>query len=352
MKLPNASRFLRKGQIIAAISMASVAMSSCDSMIYNDQGDCSVHYRVSLRYTKNILDADAFGPQVTEVNLALYDKQGNMVLYKKEPRVATTENTYYIEVDVAPGVYDMLAWCEGNSVIDDAVSFTLSGQDVGSVMQQSGASLPLKDGENCKYSDSDINRLYHGISRDVEFAETYGIVDIAPVYLTKDTNHITVSLQNVDGSEIDPANLSFELEASNSELNWNNTLVGDMEFIYKPWSLVSTSISTETEGETKTDSGIPNGVRAEITTGRIMADREQYLTVRRNDTGDTVFKIPLVEYLLLVRSEYEQATSNQDYLDRYDDFTMVFFMQEGYTWVKTRILINGWRVVPPQSGIL
>ena len=28
---------------------------------------------------------------------------------------------------------------------------------------------------------------------------------------------------------------------------------------------------------------------------------------------------------------------------------MVFFMANGYTWIKSRILINGWRVVPPQT---
>lgn len=328
--------------------MAAMAMSSCDSMIYNDQGDCSVHYRVSLRYTKNILDADAFGPQVTEVNLALYDKQGNMVLHKKEQRTPTTENNYYMEVDVLPGTYDIVAWCEGTSVIGDAVSFNITGQDNGSILRQSGAVLPLQEGENGKCSDKDINRLYHGIKRDVEFIDSYGVVNIDPVYLTKDTNHITISLQNVDGSEIDPDNISFELEGANSELNWENALVGDTKFTYLPWSLTSTTISTETKADGDV---IPSGVKAEITTGRIMANLEQTLTVKRNDTGDTIFKIPLVQYLLLVRSEYEKATSDQDYLDRYDDFTMVFFMQEGYTWIKTRILINGWRVVPPQSGI-
>ena len=40
---------------------------------------------------------------------------------------------------------------------------------------------------------------------------------------------------------------------------------------------------------------------------------------------------------------------DQNYLDCYDDFTMMFFIGEGMTWVKTRIYINGWRVVPPQD---
>lgn len=348
MKLPNASRFLPQSLMTVAISITAMVMSSCDSMIYDDEGDCSVHYRVSLRYVKNMLDADAFGSQVTEVNLALYDKQGNMVLHKKEQRTPTTDNNYYIEVDVKPGTYDIIAWCEGKSVINDAVSFSLAGQDYGS-LQESGATLPLQDGPEGKYSGKDINRLYHGIERDVEFIDSYGVVNIDPVYLTKDTNHITISLLNVDGSEIDPNIISFELEGANSEIDWNNSLVGDTKFTYVPWSLVPTHAVTGTE--TKAEP-VTNGVKAEITTGRIMADIEQILTVKRTDTDETIFRIPLVEYLMLVRNEYQQATSNQDYLDRYDDFTMVFFLQEGYTWMKTRILINGWRRVPPQNGIL
>lgn len=347
MKRLSLRRFFLKGIMTPVISSMAVSVSSCDSMIYDGPGDCSVHYMVSLRYTRNILNADAFGPQVTEISLALYDKDGNMALHKTEHREPTTENNFHMEVDVPPGTYDILAWCEGESPTAGAVSFMLSGQEPGSSLWRSGASLPLMQGEDGLYSGSDINRLYHGISRGVTFPASYGTVDIPPVSLTKDTNHITISLQNVDGSLIDPANLEFRLEAANSSLNWKNEIEGDTRFTYTPWAVATTTATTDSG--TKADSGFPNGVRAEITTGRIMADREQALSVKRKDTGETIFRIPLVEYLLLVRGEYEQATSDQDYLDRFDDFSMVFFMQDGYTWVKSRILINGWRVVPPQN---
>ena len=80
-----------------------------------------------------------------------------------------------------------------------------------------------------------------------------------------------------------------------------------------------------------------------------MAGREQYLTVTDTESGDRILRVPLVEYLLLVRSMYEQATSDQDYLDRYDDFSLVFFVGDDLTWIKQRVLINGWRIVPPQN---
>lgn len=324
-------------------------MSSCDSMIYDDQGDCSVHYRIHLRYTKNILNADAFGSQVTDVNVALYDQSGNLVLHKSEKRSLTVDNDYYMDVDVLPGTYDILAWCGGKSTVQDAVSFAIENNNAGMNITQCYSELPLDNREESLYSESDIDRWFHGLSSDVVFADSYGIIDIPPVYLTKDTNHLTVVLQNLDGSELDPSTYNFTLEGKNSKLDWHNDLIGDTKFEYIPWS--KRSIVAGYESSTKADGDLPDGILAEFTTGRILHDVEQKLTVKNTETGDVIFSIPLVEYLLLVRSNYEQMTSDQDYLDRFDDFSLVFFLQGG-TWMKSRILINGWRIVPPQGGIL
>lgn len=351
MKLSNKSHLLLKGSMISAVLSVAGILSSCDSMIFDDQGDCSVHYRLSFRYTKNILNTDAFGSQVTDVNVALYDSNGNMVYKKTEHRNLSEDNNFWMDIDVLPGTYDIIAWCEGPTIIEDSNSFVLEGQAMTDKIQSSGAYLPLKGSEGAWYSDQDINRLYYGIKEDVEFADSYGIINIDPIYLTKDTNHITIQLQNMDGREIDPAILQFSLEGDNSQLNWQNVLAGDISFTYTPWSVLSTSTSIESranEGNTE----IPSGVIAEFTTGRIIAGNEQYLTVKLKDSEDNILRIPLVQYLLLVRGNYQSATSDQDYLDRYDDFTMTFFIDETYTWIKSRILINNWRVVPPQhSGL-
>lgn len=338
----------RLSGILAMLLTLGAALTSCDSAIYDDQGDCTVHYRVKFRYSKNVLDADAFGSQVTDVNLYLYDKQGNLVCHKSQARALTSDNDYYIEVDVLPGNYDMIAWCEGKSVIKDAESFGIS--EDAELMTSLGAKLPLKgNGGDGLYSNSDINRFYHGMLENVNFPDSYGVVDIAPIELTKDTNHILVQLQNVGNEPLDESIISVELEGENSSLDYKNELVGSTVFKYEPWSYTGTSLSYGSENESRA-SLVQNGFQAELTTGRIMADKEQKLTVRRADTDEIIFSIPLVEYLLLVRGEYEKATSNQDYLDRCDDYTLVFFIQDGYTWMKTKVLINGWRRVPPQNS--
>ncbi len=353
MKLPVFSRLINKEALISAVAILLTVMVSCDSAIYDDQGDCTVHYRVGFRFTKNILDADAFGSQVTDINLALYDKAGNLVLQRTEHRTPTIENDYFIEVDVLPGTYDIVAWCDGKSIVKDAVSFEISGQSAGDRIEDSAAKLPLQSVEGRLCSNNDINRFYHGIEYDVEFEDSYGIVDIGPVYLTKDTNHLTISLQNMDGTPLDYKLISIELEGRGNELDWTNNPVGNTSFVYKPW--ISTPFCStpvpDTKADGNSDEEIVNGILTEITTSRFMAGKEQMLTVRRTDTNEVIFSIPLLKNLLLIRSHYDKAVSNQDYFDRVDDFKLQFFL-EGMTWIKTKILINGWRVLPVQSTIL
>jgi Protein of unknown function (DUF1812). len=37
--------------------------------------------------------------------------------------------------------------------------------------------------------------------------------------------------------------------------------------------------------------------------------------------------------------------SNQEYLDRQDEYNIMFFLDSNNNWIKTRIIINGWAVV-------
>ena len=353
MKLPFKCHVLNKGLFASVILTAASSLTSCDSLFFDEQGDCSVHYRLSLRYTKNILNTDAFGSQITDVNVALYDSNGNMVYKKTESRSLSETNDYWMDLDVAPGVYDIIAWCEGESLGDDSVAFSLEGQNLGDAISLSGASLPLSQVGGLSVSDKDIRPLYYGRNNKVVFPDTYGTVNLDPISLTRDTNHLTVQLQNMNGAPIDSSMIEMQLEGANSQLNSENQLKGDVKFTYTPWYIRSTFSDSEITPGTKAsiaDGNLPTGVQAELTTGRFMVGQEQQLTIRVKGSDTPILSIPLVQYLLLVRGHYEQASSAQDYLDRYVDYSIVFFLDEGYVWNKTRIYINNWRVVPTQNG--
>ena len=68
-----------------------------------------------------------------------------------------------------------------------------------------------------------------------------------------------------------------------------------------------------------------------------------------NSQGDTVARIPVIDYALLAKDYYEEEynhiMSDQEFLDREDDYVMTFFLDENNRWINSQILIHSWRVV-------
>ena len=82
---------------------------------------------------------------------------------------------------------------------------------------------------------------------------------------------------------------------------------------------------------------------AQITVGRLMVDQNPRLSITNKDTGETVLSILLVKYLLLTEAEGHDMTQ-QEYLDRQDEYNMTFFLDENMKWINTSIIINDWVV--------
>lgn len=350
MKMRLMHRWINRTFAAIAILALSIGASSCGA-VYEDQSDCAMRYRVAFRFVKNILHADVFGAQVTTIHLSVFDKSGKLILTKSEQRKLTETNDYFMDVDLLPGKYDLLAWCEGESLDSNPTSFELGK---GNALSDLNAVLPLQTTGSSLYSDRDIVRLFHGMASDVVFPADYGMNTVGPVYLTKDTNHVTVLLQNVDGNPIDPTAIKFEITGKNNRLSSLNAVMPSSDsFIYEPWSIERTSASfdkpmTYATQAADNNSDTPSGVMAEFTLSRLMADMPQTLTVTLRSSGTKILSIPLVDYLLLVKGKYDAKYSDQDYLDCCDDYTLMFFIDEGMTWLKARVYINGWRIVPPQ----
>ena len=354
--------------ILAALGAAGT-LTSCDSAIYDDEGDCTVHYHVTFTYDMNMSFADAFHHDVKSVTLYLFDSKGELVTSKTDAGPQLASPGYYMDVEVLPGKYDMLVWAEGESPADNPTAFKIA--DIGQAGQMAalGATLPLQGeaGEvgaaSGLYSDRDIRPLFHGMMREVDFSDTYGYVNLGPVNLTKDTNVMQILLQNTDGTPMEEGDFSFYITADNSALNYLNEVVSDTQFGYRPWSLTMTSASFDepdpdasaapskaSKAQTSKAQTEANGVLAEITTGRMDTSRRQKLVVRRNSDGTDIIRINLLQYLLMVKGEYNRAMTDQDYLDRKDSYTMMFFVDADRNWyIAGGVYINGWRIVPPQD---
>lgn len=326
---------------LAAIIACILALYGCDSVIYDGEGDCSVNYRVKFRYDYNMKYADAFAHEVNTVTLYLLDGDGRVAWQRTEQGDALLAEDYAMTVDVEPGTYSLLAWC-GTA---DKGSFTIPETSVGTELTCTLNRQHATDGT--AYVDKDLDRLFHGWLPDQDFSETEGTY-VYTVPLVKDTNNVRVVLQHLSGEAVDKDKFTFTITDDNGSMDWDNALLPDEQITYYAWHTDSgeAGIDLQTGGDAAFSAAI-----AELTVSRLVKGHETRLTVTNNETGNTVFSIPLIDYALLVKGFYNRDMDDQEYLDRQDEYDMVFFLDEGDRWVDTYIYINSWKVVLQSTGL-
>ena len=349
---------------LAAIAGA-LALIGCDSVIYDGEGDCSVNYRVKFRYDMNLKFADAFASEVESVTLYLLDGDGKVVWQRTEAGEALAKEDYAMIVDVAPGTYDLLAWCGSTDKGSFQIPESLSGRELTCTLRRE------TDSDGTAHVREDLDRLYHGYLPDQTFGDTEGTYTYV-VPLVKNTNNVRVVLQQTSGEKIDEKRFSFRITAENGRMDWDNELLPDEPITYHAWHKQSASAGTELPDLPDAITSV-NAVVAELTTARLTVrdktaaaattattattaenlpeERKMRLTVRDNNTGKTVLSIPLADYALLIKGEYRREMDDQEFLDRMDEYNLVFVLGEDLRWVSMSIHIHSWKMVWQNTGI-
>ena len=124
-------------------------------------------------------------------------------------------------------------------------------------------------------------------------------------------------------------------------------MIADGTLTYMPWS-----VSTGT-ADVAPDYGTSSVTRAdqvsvavaEFTINRMIDGQSPILTIYNLEEGKPVLSIPVADYALLVKGNYNRDMSNQEYLDRQDEYNMTFFLDEDGNWLSASIIVNSWRVV-------
>ena len=110
-------------------------------------------------------------------------------------------------------------------------------------------------------------------------------------------------------------------------------------------------MNTQVQGTKAGNRSVFSAAIAELTIPRLVKGQGTQLTVTNKESGKTVFSIPLIDYALLVKGFYNRDMDDQEYLDRQDEYDMVFFLDEGDRWLNTYIYINSWKVVLQNTGL-
>ncbi len=324
-----------------AVALAGcMAFCGCEQQLFEYEEDCTTYYKVKFRYDYNMKYADAFAHEVDYVTLYLLDGNGTIVWQKTEEGDVIKADGYMMDVDIVPGTYSLLAWAGTK----DKKSWTIPEANVGTGLTCTLNDSKTSDGES--YMDKDIDRLFHGWLPNQEFIElpeTGGTI-IYDVSLVKDTNHFMVVLQQLsDNFEMNKDDYDIYITDSNSKMNWDNSLISTYPTTYYTWYKTDASADMST-GE-KTKASDINAVVAELTIPRLVVGQKPTLTVYNRVEDDVTLSIPLLEYVMLVKGYYNREMPDQEYLDRQDEWQMVFFLDEGSRWINTYIYINSWRVV-------
>ncbi|MDE5772870.1 MAG: FimB/Mfa2 family fimbrial subunit [Muribaculaceae bacterium] len=349
MRISNIRIYHGRLWLILALCVAGI-LSGCD-WVRDDANDCPAELKLRFVYDYNIKFADAFAHEVTSVCVWAFDKNGDLVWQGEESGEILATPDFEMTVPLNAGKYDFVAWCglKNNSKFDLA-TYTPSSKE------ELIVSLNTLEEEGWSISEGYLPGLYHGVMVEQEYsidpyAPTYKIVTIP---LVKDTNDIRIMLQHLDGSPIANRDFSVTLTYGDKVLEWNNAIEqGAPEVVYKPWNIRygqtlppgAEHIGAESVKATETVSSL----LFELSTSRLMAADKAVLTVHRNWDDTDIIRINLTSYLLMVRGNYGNI-SDQEYLDRQDDYSVLFFIDENSNWYKAaNVYINGWARVPPQE---
>lgn len=348
----NISSINRKG-IIAVPFFCAALFAACDKQVYDDLEPCPSDYHLKFRYDYNMKYADAFPSEVDCVAVWAFDNNGKLVWKHRESLETLQKDKYKVRLPLQQGKYDFVTWCGHSSespfIIDSEIP--ASPSELGMTLSLSG----LTKADNAiGISNTCLSGLYHSIKKGVDIShdpneETDTEIGLS---LTKDTNYFKVLLQNLDGSVMNEDDFSFYITGGNTRLEHDNSPGESDEFHYHPWSISSAVASIEGSKPELGAVTSVSSVLAELHTSRIMKDSKSELVVHRNSDDKDIIRIPLVDYLLLVKGNYRKM-SDQEYLDRQDEYALTFFIDKENNWQRMiGIYINAWHIVPPQDNIL
>lgn len=291
------------------------------------------HY-VAFRYDYNMKYADAFPVEVKKLTLYVFDEHDRLVTAFREERYRFGEG-FRLPVRLPEGSYRLLVWA---GLYDRSYDFTDSlvvGQTTPDELK-----VKVKRSEEGLRS-TELDALWHGEAR---LTVDDAVTQTTTVSLVKDTNKFRVVVQAAGGRSLQAADLHFSIWDDNGYLAADNSLLKDTPITYRPYVQ-----RAEDLGESGQRGMM--AVVAEMNTCRLMENKHPRLRIS-NRNGEEIVNIDLIKYLLLTKMEGHDMGA-QEYLDRQDEYALIFFLSQdafGHYMV-VQIKVNGW-IIRPQSGDL
>lgn len=326
------------GMILSALIVTAL-FGSCENII-EGEGDCSTIYKVKFTYTMNILETDAFASKVKSVTLFVFDKSGQCIYVKTESGATLANDDYAMEIDLPVGTYDFVAWCG----LDGNEDFRLAKADGPQSREDIVCSL-LPESRAATDCQKNLAPLWHGRADDIVLPDAAGEHVVSTIDLTKNTNTIRIILQHYKGKELNPDDFDFTITDNNHIMNWDNALLPCEEIAYREWSKIPTEVTMPDEESDSAEKTAVSSLVAELDVARLVKkDDIAVLTVSQKGAEKPVIRLPLIDLLLVAKGEARHEMDDQEYLDRQDEYNLIFFLDDEGWYMNAGIWINSWHI--------
>lgn len=305
----------------------------CQACIKDDMSHCGLNIR--FRYTYNITEADAFSQEADWVRLWVYDDRNRLVSQYQAEGIRGTED-FILRIPYFPeGSYSFVAWAGSSDKTGEHSNFKIPDVAAGSPKEELTARLP-------RHEDGISRTPFNALLNAAQEVEVTGVLQDLDIDMMKCTHTMRVILMPIDGAQtIEPAAYEFSIKDCNGWLAYNAEPYREDPVTYMPYYQEAISDATNSKSETVT---VSSAIVAELNTSRLIAKDKPRLIVRDAANGKVVMDIDLAWLLSLQAiGEHQAEWSNQEYLDRQDEFALTFFVDtDKGTWMQTHIIVNGW----------
>ncbi len=322
----------------AALTAALLALtfSSCDdSFVYDTLPPCPQGVSLRFVYDYNMEYANAFPSQVDCLTLYVYDSEGNFVTSRTETTSVLADESWRMTLDLEAGDYHFVAY--GGIACSEASFKVAEEPGRGTKLASLETYLPTDGG----VSQQDLHNFFFG-DLDMTVSANTDSYDEGTVKMMRNTNNVQILLQQMNGEPIYASDFEFSITDDNTRFDSENNIIPQGTTTYLPWSQGERTTGTRAGGDGK-DVNIVVAY-AELSTSRLFTGNSPRLLVHRANDGEKIIDIPLIDYLLLVKSDHYSEMGSQEFLDRQNEWVLLFFLDEGADWLRTYIVVNDWVV--------
>lgn len=291
-------------------ALALTGLAACDYIHDDSLEPCE--YRLRFVYDYNMKFADAFGHEVTKAALFICDDKGNFI--RRQDIQGPELKANNIAMDLEPGTYQVLTWAG----LDDGSYQWPTDLTPGSSNIEEIRVKTLREADATQ--PNELTPLWHALDTIVVTGDRHEEKEIS---LVKNTNKLRFVLQDTEGYSMDVRDFTFEITADNGYMDYDNHLLPDPAITYTPYYTKSVDIAA---GDSLNGKPTNQYVAvAELNTMRLMAGENYRLVVRHKGWKNDVLNVNLNQYLLLTQMEGHNISA-QEYLDRQDEYSIVFFL--------------------------